>query len=303
MKIFSQKQYLCGVGIAVFGLAGCQQMPHNPSASIAPAGAYPGYYPQLPAVPTPQTAMEDLEPAAGQMPASYNQPYQNAGVAPSHMLVVEGAINKVEERLQRVEKAMLRLDRRMQLVERNELNRMGDAAPSMGRSSGLEESAVMPAMATGGYNQGFQPISSAITSSLQAASRPAASGFQLASLSAAQGVEGAAGLPSLADETAGDSRPSADSDIAIWTVKFEGNNIWPTRTQLPFSKDVVSALRSGSPVTVFARGSQPSGVLFRDRVKALSRYLGKVSGKESVPIAAMPASHLDDTTIEIFATF
>ena len=82
---------------------------------------------------------------------------------------------------------------------------------------------------------------------------------------------------------------------------------WPDRTQLPSSRDVVESLRqsgalNNGTVTLYARGKNANAVEFRERVKALSRYLSKVSSLDSVPIAAMPAPHLDDQTIEILVT-
>lgn len=277
-------------------LAGCQNMPTPPSfspttagypvpnASYGPNAAYDGY-----------AAYPDVEPAAGPTPAA-RAPYQ----APSaNTAALEGEIGKVNERLQRVEKAMLRLDRRMQLVERNELGRMGGGPISMTQQ---EEQTAMAGMNLGPtpnlYGDGFRPVSSneGITSSLQAAPR-IASNAQTTSAPAT-----ARGLPSLADPSPAVGR-APEADLSVWTVRYaDTSKVWPERDQLPGSRDVVDALRNGKTVTVFARGKHPNAVEFRERVKALSRYLSKVASLESVPIATLPAPHLDDTTIEIFAT-
>lgn len=290
--------------VVASAVSGCQsgmRAPDYSSYDAAMYGATPYYMPQTPvaaagappAMAQPQVAqtqsMEAIEPAAG--------------LATQQVSALTAENTQLKDRLQRVERAMLRLDRRMQLVERNELGRMGSGTPSGQVSMTMqEEQQAMQTMEIGpsgqmpqGYAGGFQPVSAEITSGLQAASRSAqgATPVRLASNSGA--------LPSLADVEPAVGREPKNEDIAIWTVKYEPEKVWPDRAQLPASREVVEALREGKPVTVFARGSKPNSVEFRDRVKAISRYLGKVSSVESVAIAAMPAPHLDDDTIEIFA--
>lgn len=263
----------------VAGLAGCQQVPAQYAAIQVPQADMRGYYqPQAQSLPQAAYALPpEVEPAAGPAPA-----------AQSHMNEIMAEVDKMSERVQRVEKAMLRLDRRMQLVERNELNRMGggeiSAVPSETPVAQVQE--IGPA-----YTDGFRPV--AITSSLQAAP---SGNTQMASA----GPTRARGLPSLADPSAAPTQP--ESELAVWTIRYGAEKVWPERDQLPLSRDVVEALRIGKNVTVFARGKYPQAVEFRERVRALSRYLGKVASLESVPIAAIPAAHLDDNTIEIFAT-
>ena len=237
---------------------------------------------------------------------------------------------ELKERLERVEKAMLRLDRRMQLVERNELNRMGSPAQtSQNDMNGSEEQIAMRALNLGptqsgsmsvnantGSDSNYRPVASrneTITSALQAAPSLSSSRFDSSNSYATAGgapvqVASRNGLPSLADPAPVASRSiqQGNMDVAIWTVKYDSDKIWPDREQLPASRDVVEALRrSGAgngTLTLYARGKNANGVEFRERVKALSRYLSKVSSLDSVPIAAMGAPHLDDQTIEILAT-
>lgn len=259
--------------------------------------------------PVPQYAlgynyqMNDVVPAAGLMPVAMSQPapqmYQPQPAADTALAnQVRADMSQLADRLQRVEKAMLRLDRRMQLVERNELNRMG-GGEGMGGLSALtpqDEQVAMQSMNIGPqYSNGFRPVSSdsAITSSLQAAPGAQASG--------GKSYGSYNGLPSLADVSPAAGR-APDGDLSVWTVTYDGDKVWPDRDQLPLSRDVVEALRNGQGVTVFARGKHPQATEFRERVKALSRYLGKVASLESVPISAIPAPHLNDNTIEIFAT-
>ena len=107
------------------------------------------------------------------------------------------------------------------------------------------------------------------------------------------------GLPSLADGPAAAAR----GEVAIWAITYPSQDkVWPERDQLAASRQVVEALRQGEVYTVYARGNRPSSKVFRERVRALSRYLGRVAGQESVPIASLPAEHLGDDTIEIMVT-
>lgn len=254
--------------------------------------------------------------AAGSVPVAAQPvaPVQTYNPVPYQAL--EASALELKERLERVEKAMLRLDRRMQLVERNELSRMGtqtsQAEPVL---NGTEEQVAMRALNIGpgdsnaAIPEGFRPVSSrneSITSALQAAP---GLGSSNASMSAGSSMQVATrnSLPSLADPVPTQSRSlqSSNSQMAIWTVRYEPSKVWPDRAQLPSSRDVVDALReSGAtiPLTLYARGKNANGVEFRERVKALSRYLSKVSSLDSVPIAAMAAPHMDDQTIEILVT-
>ena len=269
---------------AALVLAGCQQAPQpqvfqpNMPPEMATGGYYQPYnaYPVYGAQTPPQVApVAEVAPAAGPQPREV-----------SHEVLAE--VGKVAERIQRVEKAMLRLDRRMQLVERNELNRMGgpvSMTPEQ-EQEGLQSMNLGPS-----YSEGFHPVST-ITSSLQAAPN----GNQ-----GSPSAPPSRGLPSLADPSPAAGK-MPETDLAVWTIKYGIEKVWPERDQLPLSRDVVEALRNGQQVTVFARGKHPQAVEFRERVRAISRYLSKVASLETVPISAIPAPHLDDDTIEIFAT-
>lgn len=300
-------------------------------ASGCQSGGYSSYAPPYPAYDYSNVAPAAGPAAASTVPAGLG-PNAQAAYSPPAYQGMETAALELKERLERVEKAMLRLDRRMQLVERNELNRMGTPTAQLNNSdiSGNEEQAAMRALNIGpgqGGSQymgqsngqmamgddGFRPVASrneGITSALQAAPSLSSSGFSGGGGGSSSPMQVASrnGLPSLADPTpvATRSLQPGNSDVAIWTVKYEPSKVWPDRTQLPSSRDIVEALRqSGSgngTLTLYARGKNANAVEFRERVKALSRYLSKVSSLDSVPIAAMAAPHLDDQTIEILAT-
>jgi hypothetical protein len=222
----------------------------------------------------------------------------------------------LKDRLDRVEKAMLRLDRRMQLVERNELNRMGGDQQTS-QAGSLQQTA-MSSLGMGNVNNDddapapannrsdYRPVSSNGESLTSVMVAPAGSPPPVESIQLASRTPVSNGLPSLADVDTGTGRtlqPGTGS-VAIWTVHYDNANVWPERDQLPSSREVVESLRqaAGSGVTITARGKNASSVQFRERVKALSRYLSKVSSLDSVPIAALSAPHLDDQTIEILAT-
>ncbi|MFZ2619944.1 MAG: hypothetical protein WAX89_03635 [Alphaproteobacteria bacterium] len=149
------------------------------------------------------------------------------------------------------------------------------------------------AAAPQGYAQQVQP-EGMISSSLQAAPR------RVALASNMQVASNGANLPSLADAAGG--KKAAENALAVWTVSFDAGKIWPNRDQLPASRDVVEVLRQGKPKAIFARGAEPTSKEFRERVRALSRYLGKVTDMENVAISTMPAQHMDGNTIEVFAT-
>lgn len=306
----------CLAGTALL-LSACQSAPvarapdytqYDPAYSNAPVyGASPyaqqrgaGYY-------------EDVEPAAGYAPPSgLSSPVATQAAVPQAQAVaapvaqsgaLEAEIIRLQERLQRVERAMLRLDRRMQLVERNELGRMsgGVSMNPVEEQSAMAEmnlgpqQAVPASMAAPVYGDGFQAVATPITSALQAAPR---SQGRVDSGTSSQLAMRA--LPSLADPV--QSSVKQKGEVAIWTVRYEPTKVWPDRGQLPSSRDIVALLRENRNLSIFARGNQPNSVEFRERVKAISRYLSKVSSQESVPIAAMSASHLDKDTIEIFAS-
>lgn len=319
------------LGLSGMLLCGCASWPFEGNAQVTPAGAAPqlaqadatadsdGYgYPDY----------SSVEPAAGPAPARASRQMAaapTAGVATAYPALVDpvmaqrtaalqNEVAKLEDRLQRVEKAALRLDRRMQLVERNELSKMNtaanddDSAPraaDAGDNNGSDAfnndngapTTIKVSGPRAGYGDGFQPVSTPITSALQAAPRvEAASAPQPAAQVASNQ------LPSLADPVTTSSRvPDAGDKLAIWTVHYNNDKVWPERDQLPSSRDVVSLLREGGKATLFARGAQPNSREFRERVKALSRYLAKVSSLDSVPIAALSAPHLDGDTIEVFA--
>jgi hypothetical protein len=215
------------------------------------------------------------------------------------------AVLELKQRLDRAEQALLKLDRRMQLVERNELGRMGGVtgnSPFAARepafinnmSSLPPEEATATHMAsvaqTNMYQNNIQPVSSprdgVIRSSVQAGPNTLGNG-----------------LPSLADpRTNTQPMPSSAGQLAIWTVRYEPEKVWPDRSQLPDSRTVVEALRNSRTLTVVARGPNPNSQTFQDRVRALSRYLAKVASLETVPISALATPGLDANTIEVLAT-
>jgi hypothetical protein len=316
------------MALAVLGtaLTACAAEPRlaydDPWAGPGASRQHPG---TLPPVRQPRVKQAAVEPQAGADwtaeqggqggEQSYSEiPTYDAPVdaAPAARLPDQNAeVMRMRERLERVERAMLRLDRRMQLVERNELGRMNGGDGQMSQLEGGETLALLNGVEPAGGAPlgreaagGFQSVSAEadaampeITSTLQAAPRGRA-GFQRVNEAPRQVAS--VGLPSLADRSGGGT--SAASSMPIWTVRYAEAKVWPAREQLPGSREVVDALRQPAPVVVYARGARPNSVAFRDRVKALSRYLAKVSGQETVAIAALEAPHLDADTIEIFAT-
>lgn len=300
------------------GLVGCQPMA-RPGGYVMAAPYDPYAQAATPARnPSEKAVVGGMIPA----PAAYD-PMVREGLA--RVGTLEGSQSQLRERLDQVEKALLRLDRRMQLVERNELSRMGEAhaavpstlPPLAAASQGVGEmSAPTAALAAAPEPRGFvgipleeslgsfQTVSAAgsgvISSPLQAAPRA-----QVWQPSLASGRP-AGGLPSLADPEPAAGRPptgtSAMKDVAIWTVRYEPEKVWPDREQLPSSRDMVEALRERGVLTIYARGPNPNAITFRNRVAALSRYLAKVSSQDTVPIATLSAPHLDTDTIELLAT-
>ncbi|MEC8067778.1 MAG: hypothetical protein VX154_07970 [Pseudomonadota bacterium] len=291
-------------------LAGCQNMhmqqsydsmgqsPYFQPASSAPAN---GYQPQ------------------GQAPQQQGQQRTPVYVSNGMSDEVIGQVRNLNERVRRVERAMIRLDRRMQLIERNELSRMtngvmeGDStqAPNQGvfqpmsypQPQTQNAPSRLPAV-----NQpfarpvagGYQPVSyqdNRITSSLGVASKSAAR------KTAARASAGGAfsGMPSLADDSS-KSSDDADNSVSIWTIEYESGKVWPAREQLVSSRNVIRALAGEKPVAIYARGARPSSKEFRERVRAVSKYLSKVAKVSNVPIASMPAKHMNGDTIEIIVT-
>lgn len=300
---------------AVTALSGCVQPAQ--SAHTAPV-AQPG-----------QMAMQQpmgMVPAQGMPMAAPVNSYQNNNAATMALFSKTlSELDAMRDRLRRTEKAMVRLDRRMQLLERNELTRMSDESP-----------AAMPAPASSFAppaqqqpRQNFRPMSfnntpapqqvssaprnltpqpnfqqvafnnTSVSAPARAVLQPAAPRQpQVDRVSANTAIN--TGLPSLADKTP--QNTVADTSVSIWTVNYQNGKVWPSRDQLLAARDVVESLTAGQPVALFARGANPSSREFRDRVKALSRYLGQVANLDSVPIASMSAGHLDTDTIEILAT-
>lgn len=243
-------------------------------------------------------------------------------------------IQVLQERLKRAERAMLRLDKRMQLLERNELSRIsnmemngagtqspsgmfqpmsysetpsqssGSASPLGMNSYQPVEPSVMLQNDHTGYSetQGFSgvalrpvgytlPNDGKVTSSLQAA--PAQVSQQQQHVLASRSPR----LPSLADDTSDNS--ADDKSIAVWSIAYEAGKVWPEKAQLAGSRDVIEAIRNSDTLTVYARGDKPNSREFRDRVRAVSKYLSKVANVESVPIASMPSTHLGGDVVEI----
>ncbi len=252
-------------------------------------------------------------------PAQQNFAPQNSAMQMMHSQTMSEMAG-LKERVRRVERAMIRLDRRMQLIERNALTRflpdetMGEQGEMLNQQQPMQHDMknmknmqkMQPMSSIGGqnsfYNSGYQQTSGAgfqpvaynpsnnkyVTSSLQAAPR-----------NVNRTIARSPVFPSLADKKVKDEPASS---VSIWTINYEERKIWPSREQLPGSRDVVEALRNGDKVTVFARGVHAASKEFRDRVRAISRYLGRVSGQKSVSIAAMPDDKMSSNTIEIIAT-
>lgn len=306
-----------GILLVAGVLSGCQATPRAPDYTQSYSAGYNYTAQPTPgenvAAPRPQPVAATPAPVAQQpvaMPDAGAYAPQSTGYAAGSPQL-EAAVLNLRERLERVEKAMLRLDRRMQLVEKNELSRMSGQTSEL---SGDEERVALRSLGLGPSDvvhdaesavEGFRAVSSrgeAITSALQAAPRVPAFGAEGGVVQTGRQV---AGLPSLADATIAPARGAATSPLAqmaIWTVKYNAEDTWPARQQLPSSKDIVDLLRQSGGMTLYARGKNANGIQFRERVKAISRYLAKVSSLDTVPIVAMAAPHLDDETIEILAT-
>jgi hypothetical protein len=288
-----------GILVAIASVAsGCQAVPRAPD--YTGATAVPVYDMQSATVAAPTaSATSQQQPVYAVSPIATSNPQ------------LEATVLNLRERLERVEKAMLRLDRRMQLVERNELSRMSSGQTSDASDTIMptasEEQTAMRALNLGPSQGEFRAVSAqegSITSALQAAPRATTTSAFSSLADESSPRRDVAGLPSLADPAPlYRSAPTAPAaQMAIWTVSYNPDKIWPDRNQLSGSQDVVEALRKSGGMTLYARGKNANGVQFRERVKALSRYLSKVSGLETVPIVAMAAPRLDDETIEILAT-
>lgn len=222
--------------------------------------------------------------------------------AEQRLSAVTAQLTELQDRLSRTERAMLRLDRRMQLVEANELSRMDGAQMSSLESSVQPVSMVGQSIAPNAAPESagsLMPVS--MTNFMH--NQNALAQRQMGSLQQANSMSGGSallGLPSLAD-TSKASAEGAAAELAVWTISYQSKKIWPERAQLKSSRDVVTALRDADrPVAVYARGKHTNSKEFRERVRAVSRYLSKVTEREQVPIAALPAEHLDGDTIEIF---
>ncbi len=265
-----------------------------------------------------QPQMQQQAPHTGGQMAYADSNMQFAGALSMQQQALENLksfttqqMNNMDERVRRVERAMIRLDRRMQVIERSEMARISNV--------NVENSGFQPTSFNAGekaenkgnrdYGQMTSPFSrgaAVLSRTAYSDAAPLESAFvgkhvsiaplQPAKPMAAAGAATGTRLASLADKT---SDAAADTDVTIWTVNYDPRKIWPDRSQLASSSDVVKALRSGEQVTVFARGARPSSKEFRERVRALSRYLGRVANLDSVPIAAMPAEHLNSETIEL----
>lgn len=310
--INNKKIFMGLAAVAAVLQSGCQTVPAAQAGGYAPyaAAGYPG-----------GASPYNVQPAAGPAPAGA-PPYTSAMAAAypgyAQQQAVEAADNALKDRLERVEKAMLRLDRRMQLVERGELSRMsGGAGPDQRASlsvperiaqntapSTAEEEQTAMRQLNIGPAQGattITPVTAQVDeNAYQGDFRPVSTDTTIRStLQAAPPRQ----LASLADSSPASGRkPQAATDVAVWTIRYDSDKVWPDRNQLTLSRDVVEALRAGTSVTLFARGPNPNGTQFRERVKALSRYLAKVTSQDNVPIAALPSPQMDANTIEILAT-
>lgn len=291
-------QFSAGQGQQQFAQQAGQQFAQQNNSqfeTIQAAYQQPQMRQQMPAA---QTANADVSKQMAQLEAFTNE-----------------KIDKMGERVRRVERAMIRLDRRMQVIERNELAKVSglqdDAGNnSMGRFKPTSFNKESSNGSAGGFSQRSPfargaailsrtpygnrgaPVDTQSLSSKNVNIAP----LQPAQPQQAQRSNGSKRYASLADQK---NDRSADTEVSIWTVNYDPRKIWPDRGELAASSEVVSALRAGKPVSVFARGARPSSKEFRERVRALSRYLGRVSNLESVPIAAMPADHLNTDTIEL----
>lgn len=287
--------------------SGCQSVPSN-GYDYSYAGRGPQGVQPATAMPYPASVQQQgvQQPVAA---VNYPSMQQYQGV--------EANVVALKDRVERLEKALIRLDRRMQLVERNELDRMSDGSSPVGarrQTASLQKEESLARQGDEGEDERIalqettiEPVRSAAAESFSSSEdfrmvSNNADGVIRSSLQAAPQNASITGMPSLADGGS-TKRSEAATDVAVWTVSYDDpGKVWPDRAQLPASREVVQALRDSGKVTLFARGPNPNDKQFRERVKALSRYLAKVSSLESVPIAALPSPQLNAQTIEILAT-
>lgn len=305
------KKITCLALISV-AVTGCQNLQMRPNYDT-PAGQNPYFQPASSA---PSSSYNHQQ--AMQQPVQQQPMYVSSGVSDE----VVGKMNNLTERVRRVERAMIRLDRRMQLIERNELSRMTNGvmqgetqqAPNQGsfqpmsyQGSDASSPARLPAVkqpytrpVTNSAGATYQPVAyqdNRITSSLGVARKTSSQ----ATAPAARRMSGFGNMPSLADES-GKQADSSEGSVSIWTIEYENGKVWPAREQLISSREIVRALAGEKPVAIYARGARPSSKEFRERVRAVSKYLSKVTKVDNVPIASMPAKHMNGDTIEIIVT-
>lgn len=305
------KKITCLALISV-AVTGCQNLQMRPNYDT-PAGQNPYFQPASSA---PSSSYNHQQ--AMQQPVQQQPIYVSSGVSDE----VVGKMNNLTERVRRVERAMIRLDRRMQLIERNELSRMTNGvmqgetqqAPNQGsfqpmsyQGSDASSPARLPAVkqpytrpVTNSAGAKYQPVAyqdNRITSSLGVARKTSSQ----ATAPAARSMGGFGNMPSLADES-GKQADSSEGSVSIWTIEYENGKVWPAREQLISSREIVRALAGEKPVAIYARGARPSSKEFRERVRAVSKYLSKVTKVDNVPIASMPAKHMNGDTIEIIVT-
>jgi len=304
------KKITCLALISV-AVTGCQNLQMRPNYDT-PAGQSPYFQPASSAPASSYNQQQVMQQPVQQQPMY---------VSTSANDEVVGKMNNLTERVRRVERAMIRLDRRMQLIERNELSRMTNGvmqgetqqAPNQGTfqpmsyPEGGTSAARLPAVkqpyarpVTNSAGATYQPVAyqdNRITSSLGVARKTASQ----ATAPASRSMGGFGNMPSLADE-GGKQADSAEGSVSIWTIEYENGKVWPAREQLISSREIVRALAGEKPVAIYARGARPSSKEFRERVRAVSKYLSKVTKVDNVPIASMPAKHMDGDTIEIIVT-
>lgn len=290
---------IAGIFCVSIALAGC--MPN-----LVPDQSQSSYYHQ-------EQPMYTQQQVAPQMMQQQQQQQTPVYVRPETNETVD-KVNTLVERVRRVERAMIRLDRRMQLIERNELSRMSNgvmnndeaSAPQggfqpMSYRSNQAQPKTLPvvkrpyASQSPVSNRGYQPVSykdNRVTSSLGVARNVTAERAPVTAFS---------GMPSLADSK-GTANKAVESSVSIWTINYESGKVWPGREQLTSSREVINALSGKKPAAIYARGANPSSKEFRERVRAVSKYLSKVTKADSVPIASMPAKHMTRNQIEIIVT-
>ncbi|MFT7144433.1 MAG: hypothetical protein ACI9TY_000420 [Alphaproteobacteria bacterium] len=292
---------IAGIFCVSMALAGC-------IPNFVPDQSQSSYYHQ-------EQPMYTQQQAAPQMMQQQQQQQQApVYVRPDTNETVD-KVNTLVERVRRVERAMIRLDRRMQLIERNELSRMSNgvmnndeaSAPQggfqpMSYNSNQAQPQTLPIVKRPYARQapvsnrgGYQPVSykdNRVTSSLGVARNVTAGRAPITAFG---------GMPSIADSQ-DKSHNAAESSVSIWTINYESGKVWPGREQLTSSREVINALSGKKPAAIYARGANPSSKEFRERVRAVSKYLSKVTKVDNMPIASMPAKHMTRNQIEIIVT-